>query len=89
MTMKNILLSSLSIALFSGAALASEPVTIGEGTYNEAIYATEVSTSGGSSLIINGASFNLSSSPLKSGPLSIRRRQRGNNYRWRHPPAIQ
>lgn len=60
--MKKYIITNIALAGFSALAFASEPVVIGEGTYTNAIYATESNTSGGSSLIINGGSFNLSSS---------------------------
>lgn len=60
--MKKYIISNIAFAGFSAVAFASDPVVIGEGTYNEAIYATESNTSGGSSLVINGASFSLPSS---------------------------
>ena len=44
---------------------ASEPVIIEGGTYSDAMYAVEGNTSGGSSLIINEGTFNLSSSVSK------------------------
>lgn len=60
--MKRYIINNIALAGFSALAFASEPVVIGEGTYNKAIYATESNTSGGSSLVIDGASFSLSSS---------------------------
>lgn len=67
--MKRNLINTPLFALFAGAflfesgtAFASSPVIIGEGTYDSAIYATEEDTTGGSSLYINGGTFNLYSS---------------------------
>ena len=60
--MKKYIITNIAIAGFSALAFASDPVVIGEGTYTKAIYATETNTSGGASLVINGASFQLSSS---------------------------
>ena len=67
--MKRKLINTPLFALFAGAflfesgtAFASSPVIIGEGTYDSAIYATEEDTTGGSSLYINGGTFNLYSS---------------------------
>lgn len=68
MSMKKIeIYSFLSVAsaLFASYGFASEPVIIDGGTYSDAMYAVEGNTSGGSSLIINEGTFNLSSSVSK------------------------
>ena len=56
---------SVASALFASYGFASEPVIIEGGTYSDAMYAVEGNTSGGSSLIINEGTFNLSSSVSK------------------------
>lgn len=56
---------SVASALFASYGFASEPVMINGGTYSDAMYAVEGNTSGGSSLIINEGTFNLSSSVSK------------------------
>ena len=62
--MKKSFVSISTLALFVGAAFADDSAhrTISGGTYSDSIYASESNAaSGGSSLTINGGTFNLSS----------------------------
>lgn len=61
--MRKSLITLSTFALFVGAAMAIEDAhrVISDGTYSESQYATETDVaSGGSSLTINGGTFNLS-----------------------------
>ena len=63
--MKKSLITFSTFALFAGAVFADDSAhkTISEGTYTNSIYASESDVaSGGSSLTINGGTFNLASS---------------------------
>ena len=62
--MKKTFVSISTLALFAGAAFADDSAhrTIDAGTYSDSVYASESNVaSGGSSLTINGGTFNLSS----------------------------
>lgn len=63
-SMKKSLITVSTLALFAGAATADDSAhrTIDSGTYSDSVYAAESDVSeGGSSLTINGGTFNLSS----------------------------
>ena len=63
-SMKKSLITVSTLALFAGAAAADDSAhrTIDSGTYSDSVYAAESDVSeGGSSLTINGGTFNLSS----------------------------